>query len=42
MAVDECAAEKAGIDFLYAKWGYGDLKNKNHLKKISDLMEIIN
>ncbi len=42
MAVDECAAERAGIDFLYAKWGYGNLKNKNHLKKISDLMEIIN
>ena len=43
MDVDYEAAKRAGVDFVFASWGYGDCSDKNtiKLKNISGLMEII-
>lgn len=41
MPVDYLAAKNAKIDFVYAKWGYGDIKNVRYLKNIKDIKYLI-
>ena len=39
--VDSIAAKKAGIDFVFASYGYGSGKYKEVIKKISHLKKFI-
>jgi len=38
MMVDKQCAENCGVDFIYAEWGYGDLKCKNSIKNHKELL----
>tara|TARA_B100001559_G_C16341618_1_gene548308 strand:- start:109 stop:699 length:591 start_codon:yes stop_codon:yes gene_type:complete len=38
MIYDQQAAERAGVRFEYASWGFGDLKCENTLKSITNLI----
>jgi len=40
MDVDRQAAERAGFNFLFAKWGYGDLKNEK-LPWFMDMRDLV-
>tara|TARA_B100000575_G_scaffold279920_1_gene268813 strand:+ start:12148 stop:12771 length:624 start_codon:yes stop_codon:yes gene_type:complete len=40
--IDYLTAKNSGIDFIFAKWGYGQDKNYSHVcKQISDLEQVI-
>lgn len=41
MEVDKEAAERSGIDFIYAEWGYGKVKNSISIKNIKELINIL-
>jgi len=40
--IDCNAAKKAKIDFIFAKYGYGKIKNPSKFKKISSIKNILN
>ena len=40
MGYDLLTAKRAGINFIFASYGYGKLKKVNRIKKLTDLMKI--
>lgn len=41
MYIDFLAAKKAGIDFIFAKWGYGNIKGSKYLNNIRDIKHFV-
>ena len=42
MGYDLLTAERAGINFIFASYGYGKLKKVKRIKKLSELLKISN
>ena len=38
---DKLASKKAGVKFIYANYGYGNLENQNHINNIQDIKKIL-
>lgn len=38
---DKLSSEKAGVKFIYANYGYGNLKNQNKINNIQDIKKIL-
>ncbi|MBH20121.1 MAG: hypothetical protein CL851_06790 [Crocinitomicaceae bacterium] len=42
MSVDKEAAERANVDFLFAAWGYGEIRNCDSVYEFKDLLTYLN